>query len=767
MKYKARCFISYEWSDVEANFLDLLKTEIEDASNHMIDVILDRVAFRLGDDITEKEKIIRASDIIIMFCSENYKRKIIENEKNTGVFREYELIKEIRHDKTIKIFPILYSGNKDSSVPNEFSNNIYENISFVFPKMVIRKKKCVLNNALDASVKKLIKEAISYADVASWIRKPEFKNFSEEYDALFVKTAANPDNKMHPQCIIKTKAYNVIINQNAYFVIGRKGSGKSTLLETIRYCDTDYYLNTYKMTTPINAESINLNLIYEKIIKKYKSSLDEITLPRILEVFWEIFLFLKCLYDISIETEKGRINEQDDRYPIFSKALNKLKKKMGIKKESLDNDNYKIHIFTLASELLYNHLNSGIYNNANIDTLITSANTNFSSKEILIDFLGVQLFKNFCGAVKKCKKKILLALDGFDPHSEDFRRETQEYKNENYSEYKIRRDFEILFYRELMILITKIKNSSVEENLNNLFQVVDFCIIIPQDRYDEIKDYDRDSIKRNYCCLSWDAYDLLYMLLKRLERIYKLPSSDSPSLDRFNYIITNFLPNIPIQIKVNIGGYDYPIHLFNYILRLSFWRPRDILTNFAVIMKISKEAQGLDESVIQELIKNLLTKNARDIIESEFIKEYRNLYHNIDEVLQNFEKKDLITEFKSFYDNLSEVGIESAYIDDYKTNEDKLYLLYKLGIIGLYCDKKESTEHGYGYHICYIFNEGLQPLDDLVLGKKYLNTRTKIIFNPIFYKYLMLNMNTKELIMNFSWNEISMNHIMQDNIRRI
>lgn len=318
-----------------------------------------------------------------------------------------------------------------------------------------------------------------------------------------------------------------------------------------------------------------------------------------------------------------------------------------------------------------------------------------------------------------------------------------------------------------MILISNIKESKVDNYLGSAFSIVDFCIIIPQDRYDEIKEYDRDSIKRKYCCLCWDAHDLLLMLIKRLEYYFKDSTKDIKSLKgRFDYLVAKYLPNIPLEIMVNINNHDMPMHIFNYILRLSFWRPRDILTNFAVILKINKEVNE-PTNIVQGIIKKLLTQNVRETIEAEFIKEYKNVYGNLEDVLQKFGKSDLILDFTTFYESLTNINIESVYSDDSNSNMDKLYLLYKMGVIGLYCDKKESSMHGYGFNICFIFNEGLQPLDDLMTGDRYLNSRTKIIFNPIFSKYLELNMNTSELIMNFSEEEIAMNHILSDNIRRI
>lgn len=50
---------------------------------------------------------------------------------------------------------------------------------------------------------------------------------------------------------------------------------------------------------------------------------------------------------------------------------------------------------------------------------------------------------------------------------------------------------------------------------------LDFCIVLPKDRYDQIIRDDRDSFKKRFCSLSWDGYELLDLLVRRLEYLIK------------------------------------------------------------------------------------------------------------------------------------------------------------------------------------------------------------------------------------------------------
>lgn len=764
------CYFSYSWgSDAEDEVLARIKEQIEALSNYKIDVIYDKKDFRTGDNIIEREEQIKKSDSIVLFFTPSYKDKVIMRDDSKGAYREYRIIKERLQRGDDNIIPILLSGTAEKSVTAEFVNIIYDDLSIDRSKYVIKGNKIVLSSELDKSIKKIAKQAIVKTEMYAWLREHSFDSLEDEYRALFLDTSPNAGKPLPNKCMIKTDVYDAVINQDAYFIIGRKGSGKTTLLDAIKHYDSKLYYNNYKMTNSVNAESINLELIYRELILHNRPDLYAINIAKICRTFWEVFMFLQCVFNIGVELERFRINENDDRKRVFERAVNKLKTKLGTKDRNLDDGMSNDSLFTCATELLMNYLSNDIFKNANSDTLITSVFNNLTSTAILEALFGKKLFLDFRRAIKRCKRKMLIAIDGFDPHSEDFRRNTNLIKNHNPEEYKLRKEFEVLFYRELMITISNIKSNHCSDSFKDIFSIVHFCIIIPQDRYDEIKLVDRDIAKKNYTCLSWDAYDLLLMLVKRLEYYFKISEQDnSDLLQRFNHILKTNLPQIPTDVKITIDGYSYTMPLFNYILRLSFWRPRDIIKNFAVIMKLSKESSMIkDSDVMEDIVKNLLANSAKNIIEQEFVNEYRNVYTNLESVLHRFETLNLVNSYHSIMELLSKIEIKALSDSAIQQTDEKLLLLYKLGVIGLFYEKKDAEKYGYNYHICFVFNEGLQPIEDLqkhIVGDNY---KVQLIFNPIFSKYLMMNFNTKELVGNFDFNYIRTNHIIKDTIRRI
>lgn len=299
-----------------------------------------------------------------------------------------------------------------------------------------------------------------------------------------------------------------------------------------------------------------------------------------------------------------------------------------------------------------------------------------------------------------------------------------------------------------------------------IYSTVHFCIILPQDCFDGIAAADRDFAKRSFCSLNWDAHDLMEMLVKRLEYHYGCKNCVKGNLEeRFNNILQQYMPKIPRSIGIDIDGYEYGMSLFNYLLRNTFWRPRDIIKNFAIVMKLSKDEHTITD-VVQIVIKKFLVTGAKNIIHEEFFFEYKNVYTNLEEVLYKFKGTDILQSYETFVERLAKINIRTTTEEDFSTVFSKLTFLYKLGVVGLYSKKEYAEKKGYGYHTCFVFNEGLDPIEEFAYDER-VDIAPKIIFNPIFAKKLDLNYNTKELICNYPWQYIQANHALKDNIRRI
>lgn len=767
------CYFTYSWEKNAkkeqqlSNLLSYIKQRIEILSDHDISVVYDKESFREGEDFTKREKQIAESDCVLLFFTPAYKEKIL-SKSDSGVSREYKLVKKRALSGEGGVMPILLSGDRNTAVPDEFQNIIHWDLSKFRDPIYKANDRLVLSDDLQKYIDRLAKKAVRETCTVSFCKKSEFSSIDKEYQALFLDSAANAP--LPSSCIIKMNAHDRIIDQDVCFVIGRKGSGKSTLLSTIQSYDPRFFHDHYKKLACIDAESLDISFIYNNLIDKIRQDLDVLSMQRVLDTFWEILFVFQSIVTIGLELEYFEIQPDDSRYETFEKVAQKLKHLLGISTDKFKSGLPPSSICNCAVELVERHIRLNVLDKASELTPLTGATSNIDSFVILSDIFGAELFRKYCLGVKQCKKKILLALDGFDTHSEDFRLTTSRLADINKKEYRFRTDFEIRLFRELMVVVSNIKRKRVQLDKQYFFSAVHFCVILPQDRYDQIALDDRDIEKRDICSLNWDAYELMEMLVRRLEFHFKIePSTKKGSLEkRFYNILREELPQIPAEINISVNGYPQKMSLFNYLLRHTFWRPRDIIKNFAIIMKLSKDndIESKDPQLIQSIIKKALTRGVSRIIEGEFINEYKNVYVNIKEVLLNFRTNDFMQDFDVFCEKLSKIEIRTAQASTELDVESKLRLLYKLGVIGFYANKDDAEDLWSGFSYCYSFTEGLDPMDDFLIQGLPTKTSLKIVFNPIFIRYLLLNINVQEQICDYPWEYIETNHKLKDNIRR-
>ena len=767
----ASCYFCYSWETDFSNeectniLLSGLKKKIECHSNHNVEVIYDKESFGCGDNFREKEKLIKDSDCVLVFFSSSFKKKLDEGGDN-GICREYDMLRQRLLTDYKGVVPILLSGSKETAVPEEFKDHIYWDLSRYKEQLNKSNSTRPLGDKLDASLDRIAEKAVKEACSIAYCKEITYASIEEEYKALFLNCSA--DYPLPSKCIVKTAAQDYIMAQRGYIVIGRKGSGKTTLIQAIKSLDPKEFDEKYKTEEFLSADFFDINFIFNNLVDKNRKEFNVLSLSKILDTFWEILFFLQSVVTIGKEIERYRIDSTDPRYVYFSKVAERLKELLGISEGTFSQDYSKISLCHCAAEILSNHIKKEILDKASGETPLTGAISSLDSFVILRKLFGKELFSKYFAGIKACKKRILLALDGFNTHVEDFRTVTSNYYKTNKKEYDFRNSFENLLFRELLFTVHELKNSSSLGQKQCFFSVFDFCVILPQDRWDSISHIDRDIVKRDYCNLNWDAYELLNMLVKRLEYHYRVEEKDYRSKtleERFNYIIKAYMPNIPTEIKIDIDNHSQRISLYNYLLRFTFWRPRDIIKNFAIIMMLSKDDEPMSTEITQSIIKKYINKSASNIIEEEFIGEYKNTYLNLKEILQGFRSGDFKQDYDVFSRTLSKIPFLTSLPKAVDQVHQKIEILYKLGIIGLCFSKTYTDKKGYGHCLCYSFNEGLEPMENYI-SQEVKEDRAKIVFNPIFVSYLSLNYNDNDVVGDFSWEYINTNHALKNLIKR-
>lgn len=756
-----RCYFAYTWDNDKSNLPDLLgilKNKIETYTEGNIEVVYDKESFGTGENFEDKEELILLSDSIVIFFSPQYRERVEQKSKNQGVYREYEKIKEVKNRGIASIIPIIVSGDEKNAITREFEKNIAEifDVEKIFTKSRNKQIKKKFIDSIEDLVGKIIKET----NVAYKKRDFEFSSKEDMVGILFGESEAN--RKLPQKCMYKTDAYESVMSQRRRYIIGRKGSGKTTFFELLEKYDVDLFEKKFKVLRPIKAEEISMEYAYN-IINSYDVDSLLFSLNDRLELFWEIYTYLCAIYIVCLEEEYFKV--EDERKITFRQAGEVLKKEK-LKCEKLDTLTSHKALFTSAIETFDSFMKNDILSYIKIKSFDASLVSNFNVNNVMENYFGKSLYTQLKLAIIRCKKKMLIALDGFDTVSDDFRKASiyklNSEKQEERDEGQKRLDFEVIFFRSMFTVFERLRKAE-----NGIMSKVSFCIIIPQDKLDQIKQVDRDFSKYNFTSLSWDAIDLLKMLVYRLEYIYDVENDeDSRYKERFEYIMKKYYGDIPLQIQIVPNDKDASMDLFQYLLRLSFWRPRDIIKYFYEIHLAHKNNPYKGTELPQDIIKGMLYKKADDIIETEFYAEYRNVITNLEDIMYQFRGRNIVISLEEMTDIMERQPFKTSMLRDFSNPINKIKMLYELSAIGIQVDKKMQQQENLESNLCFNYNEGLNPLY-LLDNKMFEKGKINIVINPIFSRNLELKYCTRDVLERYGWDYFAKNHTRKSSIKRI
>lgn len=779
---RATAFICYAWgSDERYKRLNFLRNYIEERSGKRIEVILDKHSYKDNADFDKLRERIRSYDLIILACTPDLKRIILDPDstqnKDREVLKEYSIVKERYDEDENSVFLVIFEGTKEKSLPGLFHNRFARRFE-EFQLSKGRTGKFFIQNTSKQKFNIFVGSIINTAYHNYEDKSPEYNSTHDALNKLFGLT----DNTSIPDsCLVIPDLYAEIRNQTCTFVADRKGSGKSTFIHNFREMDRQFFDENYKRLIPLSAEAFNHINAYDSLISKHADDSSTVEPYLVLSLFWQVYFILHCMIIIRAEIEIHKIEEDDDRYPIFNKVTTKLLKKLGLRtgknnRESVNDARVPRLTFMAAVEMVDDRFSSALNELRNDNLPITSFNGKFTLKGIIEEQFGEKDTKDFIMALSLCDRSIMISLDGFDTHSEDFRMATELLAKDS-PEYMRRKEYEILFFRTMLEVVSQFQYQKTHDSVGDAIgEHMKFCIVLPKDRYDQIIVNDRDIFKKNFATLSWSAQELMELLTKRLECLIenidplKKIDKNKDIQSRMENALA-FFPGLPTEISMDVNGNTVKMSLFNYVLRASFWRPRDVISNLSRIMALMlKFTDGRwvynGESLSEENIKLSIKTNAEKIIEDEFIGEYKYVFRNLREVLkelQNLDEQMDVSEFKTI---LNGIYFDASFSYDLSDVNNQLRVLYQLGVIGLLYSRNIAKHQHYLHYVCFEFNEGMAPFDDFVSYKMRRSTDISIIFNPIFARRLKLNYNTKELIGNWDDSYIRNNHINKESIHR-
>lgn len=754
MNRKPACYITYCQKDISQEKMELIVKCMEELCNNRVEILFDGNV-KYADSFEEFEDKIFSVDAIFIFFSPNYKKRCLE-EPDSGVAKEYRKILHICQEnkkrqqkecssyireRTI-FYPILFQGRKEVSITQDFIYNHYLDVSDVAKFCEDRNHKLSLTNNFLGRFSNSISEMLREIST-SCIEKTD--SYMIDYDnmlkELFINTKSEHIN-LPDELFIETAAYQSIIKQQKYITVGRKGSGKTTVKNTISTITGDKYKGIISIIADEFSidETYNLLFLNEKVNSDIENNLSKIDTYKII---WNAFINLYCVFVVYKEYLINSLSHPEQVRHITS-----------LEKTVIDIFKEKERIIRLEDEEVTKTIYSYVLTNLErfIDEIIRNGRNNlqyfqtdiksyYTSDNYLRFLIGKATYEDFYYILRFCRKKIFITLDGFDVRYEFFKKTSVKINNEQVK--KSRLEFENLW---LMVFIETLIELKYNSKLKN---IIDLCLTMPVDRIEAIKNYNRDFYKyhANTVALSWNSNDLVKLITRRLKYLNSISDKEiEDNSEGLDLIMNKVYPNIPQTIQLERNGYN-SMPLFLYILRKSFWRPRDIIRYYGNILTLNQRKKSFNEISIKRAIKD----EALRIIQDEFFGEFTNLYTNLRDIVELFNSKKQTLSYDELYDIIKNVPF---VIECNKFENDfykKVKILYMIGFLGINPTDEHIEEQFMYDKYAFVFTEGTSVLRIL---KSESVSRCKFVIHPIFTEYLFLKVDYDNLMCNYTWDYV-------------
>jgi|GEM_PF-5319559 len=783
-KSSISCYISYCTDDIEDHDINSITNALETLSAGVIEVSY----FKLLKNRSLAE-ILNDSECIIILATKGYLKSI--NNQTGSCYQEYSLIIN-RYKEDAKIdealhydianlnytintmgsiqpkhvyFLIKYENDvstnpikKPKMIPYDLSefkaikvNVNSRNPKFELPPGLFNKHRHIFNSIIMETLGRVELEGDRYKH----IRKIMHRNF-----LLNTKS----DLMEFPESIlVRTKSLQKISDGRSCFVIGRKGSGKSTVISLFSNFDQ----RKYKGIIKINVDKIDLRTTFKEWYQynnqltnaeiSLKKDIDTIfVLDKTFEVIWDVFLYISCIHKVYEEYIRGELfSEQLEAMEAMKDDLLRL---FPYIEESYYKD-MTATLYTFAKNSVFEYLDLNIKNLFEIDditypTLISSLVSKLEIEETLQQILSENIVLNFTKIVTRCKRRIMITMDNFDTNYGNMRWDSIEDRK-NYAK------FENQWLRAFLERIFEIRTRRIVGFFSELTRITDFIVCIPHDRYVEFLNDNRDAYKynNNAVDLRWSGIELAELLRKRLEFLYQdLCNSESyknltgPSEEKLLWLLQNKFPYLPDTISVHnrCTEKNSEIPLFQYVLRMSFWRPRDILTHYANIISMIESCREdtIESDDLKLLIKRTIIENANAmIIRPEFIGEFKSVIYNINSVVKAFRQQNQVLTWEELYKILNPIDIQMNS-GNVTLIIEKIKILYEIGFLGIFPSNNYRESYAILHNNAFVFNEGRFLLTG-TSSDEFFNC--KFIIHPIFNEVLNLCPNHEEIICNYDW----------------
>jgi energy-coupling factor transporter ATP-binding protein EcfA2 len=768
MSTARRVFISYCHEDIDQETLEFLLHIFQSNAKKDYEVLIDRVNLKYGDDIPDFMSLLDQVDSVVILLTPAYKRKTLTHSggvhtEYTRILARYDQAQTVRKGTTtatqplhtFELIPVLFTGDDSSSIPDELRHLRYLSLVGLRVARDEHKQFMITKYAEQKFIPEVLKIVGNWR-VSTTLKSADFKRqYNELYTRLFRELKANWSDTtranldMLEGLFVKTDAYKQIQKQDVYFIIGRKGSGKSTIADVLAIKLKD----EYKGFIPLVANDFELEALYSLLGDQQIASdtTNVITRRRLFEYAWELLIYICAIEILTSLGARGKLTaEQSVHVAPLQTFMTSLRYRTAIA-PSTGVPSHFWYAFSLAIDYVRRVIDES---EPSQTQYYASIRSKLSREAFLAFSIGPEALEGFGKIIDTCKKRFLITLDGFDTKFDEFRANSiLKYQEQ----LRARALFEIEWLAALLLTTLELKH---DRRRNKFFELLEFCVTVPKDRYLEVRRSVRDGYRfaGKSCSLEWTGIELAILMRKRMEKLSGFETDpELEAEERLEEVHAKQFPTIPFDLHFEYHGHNYRITLFSYVLRHSFWRPRDILLHYAKILAVAENMRKRQLSV--DMIRRVVKEVNFEVINTEFIQEFKSIVSNIEAIVQSFSRSKQTLSYSDAVAKVADINFDFAIGELGVEDADrKIEFLYDIGFLGVLVSEELREKLGITHKHAFYFNEG-QAIKRI--GGKDKFSDLVLIIHPIFAEYLRLDVSTGELTLNFDWDYLKQNEAMR------
>ncbi|MBI3699112.1 MAG: hypothetical protein HY242_01525 [Afipia sp.] len=430
---------------------------------------------------------------------------------------------------------------------------------------------------------------------------------------------------------IEPNSIEVCLDENNWIVSGEKGSGKSAINRALK----EIHRDKFDIVSSIDFNGLTFSSLYGNIVSFAKTTQLDRTVT--LSQYWMFSIVVELIKE-SVRAYPNIYGEVFKRSTSFDTSVSVHDRLLKLMEGAWN----KIDQITGAKGKKRKKKSTSA-------NLIESGGITASELSELARFpIGEKfqkLKKDYFDLVSRHEHKIMLIMDGLD-------------KIDN-------RDID---HNSVGLIFSSLVDATVTlKNDKDIPDGIFLKIIIPHDRYISLRLRDSDKVDLCHASIRWNRDTLKEFIRRRIE------VSVETQFSNFELAWKNVFPDTVIN-----RHYGLSEDTFDYVVRHTMYRPRQLQIH---LQQIAKKYKGklIEPSMISGCVAESCASLTRH-----FVNEYSIDHPNLSKLLQMFDRRDNVMEFKVFRDIVSTAISRFSSSGANRPNvDDKIDSLFMIGFFGV------------------------------------------------------------------------------------